>query len=271
LLTAATIAAGALPAAGGTAMLVPNGKLVAARATINGSGPYVFVLDTGASYTIVDAALAKRLHLKLGERITSVGAGGEFTTRELSPIRMTAGSAAYMTRGARAANINDPARPHIDGIVGYDFFSQFAVTVDRSKHQITMVPNDEWTAPACDWIPITFHRHWPYVPVTITIAGKASKRNVLFDTGSEDEIDSDAVTRAPGRKSITAGVGLGDRRFTAYSATVDAVVIGHQRVTNVTGVGSNDLQAIWLLGSGISQHFNYTLDYAGRRLCLMAR
>jgi hypothetical protein len=266
-----TIAAGTFPATGGTATLVPNGKLVAARATINGSGPYVFVLDTGASYTIVDAPLAKRLHLKLGERITGVGAGGEFTTRELSPIRMTVGSAAYTTHGARAANINDPARPHIDGIVGYDFFSQFAVAINRTKHQITMVPNGEWTGPACDWIPITFHRHWPYIPVTITIAGKGLKRNVLFDTGSEDDIDSDVVTHAPGRKSITAGIGLGDRRFTAYSATVDAVAIGNQRVRNVTGVGSNDLQAIWLLGSGISQHFDYTLDYAGRRLCLMSR
>ena len=96
------------------------------------------------------------------------------------------------------------------------------------------------------------------------------KRDVLFDIGSEDEIDSDTVAAAPDRKEITAGVGLGGRRFRAYVGTVDAVRIGSARVTHVRGVFSSDLQAIWLLGGGISARFNYTVDYAGRRLCMLA-
>jgi hypothetical protein len=104
--------------------------------------------------------------------------------------------------------------------------------------------------------------------VVITVAGNGARRNVLFDSGSEDEIDSDVVGRAPDRKAVSAGVGLGGRRILAYTGTVDAVQIGSERVARVRGVGSDDPQAIWLLGGGISGRFDYTIDYAGRRLCL---
>jgi hypothetical protein len=143
--------------------------------------------------------------------------------------------------------------------------------VDRTSHRVTMKAHTGSTPPVCDWIPLTFRRHWPYVPARITVAGKTATRNVLFDIGSEDDIDSDVVAAAPDKKMVSAGVGLGGRRFRAYVGTVDAVTIGHTRVTDVRGVYSSDLQAIWLLGGGISGRFNYTIDYARRRLCLVPR
>jgi Aspartyl protease len=270
-LAAVTFATSILGPVSGVAPLVPNGKLVAARGMINGSGPYDVVLDTGASYSIIDTPLAKRLHLAIGERITGVGAGGTFTTHELRPLRIAIGGAAFTTSGARTAMLNDPSHPHIDAIVGYDFFSAFAVTVDRTSHRVTMASHAGWVPPVCDWVPLTFHRHWPYVPARITVAGKTVTRSVLFDIGSEDDIDSDVVVAAPDKKIIAAGVGLGGRQFRAYVGTVDAVEIGRARVTHVRGVYSSDLQAIWLLGGGISGRFNYTVDYAGRRLCLVSR
>ena len=47
--------------------------------TINGAGPYDFLLDTGATDTIVDRKLAEGLHLPLAGKMTVTTAQGDVT------------------------------------------------------------------------------------------------------------------------------------------------------------------------------------------------
>lgn len=55
-----------------------NGRVVMAL-TINGTGPYLFMLDTGGALSIIDDALAKSLKLEQRRSIVAAGVGGRAT------------------------------------------------------------------------------------------------------------------------------------------------------------------------------------------------
>src|SRR5208337_2228820 len=52
-----------------------NGQQIVLPVSINGSGPYNFLLDTGAQITTIDSTLAAQLHLATGGAATIAGTG----------------------------------------------------------------------------------------------------------------------------------------------------------------------------------------------------
>jgi predicted aspartyl protease len=61
---------------------VSNTSLIVVPVTINGRGPYRFLLDTGASTTILSTAIADRLNLPNRRRATLRSAGGNEPSTE---------------------------------------------------------------------------------------------------------------------------------------------------------------------------------------------
>src|SRR5580692_9603373 len=58
--------------------------LIVVPVTINGSGPYDFVLDTGSNSTMLDQKLAEELALPRGSDTTSLGVMGSTTLSSIS-------------------------------------------------------------------------------------------------------------------------------------------------------------------------------------------
>jgi hypothetical protein len=58
--------------------------LIIVPVTINGSGPYDFVLDTGSNNTMLDQKLADELALPRGDDTTSLGVMGSTTLSSVS-------------------------------------------------------------------------------------------------------------------------------------------------------------------------------------------
>jgi len=123
-------------AAGGAAVLVP--------VHVNGAGPYHFVLDTGATLTCIDQALAERLELP-----QPVGLIGHGTTlRETGTIglhridRLNVGSvsAARLTACAIDLQRIEAAGLKADGLLGLNFLKAFKVTVDFDRKVLTLAP-----------------------------------------------------------------------------------------------------------------------------------
>jgi hypothetical protein len=108
--------------------------------TINHSGPYDFLVDTGAQVTTVDPALATELHLKIEGTTGFVGVG--FRTRP-SFARLDlleAGLHAIANPLVVVQNLDQlqAADPNIRGILGGNFLGHFDVLIDYAHSMLCL-------------------------------------------------------------------------------------------------------------------------------------
>lgn len=114
---------------------VGGGTLVFVPVHIDDTGPFTFVLDTGASNTAVDRELAEELELDTTgpegpvEGITGEGAGTvvRIETWRLGEIELAARDAVALDLGGEGGGEFDA----FDGLLGSDVLSEFgSVTID---------------------------------------------------------------------------------------------------------------------------------------------
>ena len=117
--------------------LSAEGDVVVA-ATVQGAGPFRFLLDTGSSRSAVSAQLAARLQLRIIAKTTILTAAGE-GWRPLAQLNgLSIGPASPATVLAMVAPANELARRvPVDGIIGQDVLARFAYTIDyRRRHLV---------------------------------------------------------------------------------------------------------------------------------------
>ncbi len=113
--------------------------LVLVQATINGSGPFILEIDTGATGTSLSPAAAAKARLAtLGQGVMT-GAGGQVS------VNITAASVSFggidrdlghvAVSGAIAA-LGEAAGTPIDGILGTDFFQGTVLTIDYPARRL---------------------------------------------------------------------------------------------------------------------------------------
>lgn len=130
------------------------GRLVAANVSIGGQGAGWFIVDTGASTTALDAAIADRLHLKPAlDRTLRVNgaAGGQFKDAQavflrdlqLGSLRMPA------TLGVRADMgwLSSMLGSEVIGCLGNDVLGQAPFALDPREGTLTFYRPDHFTAP----------------------------------------------------------------------------------------------------------------------------
>src|SRR5260370_14722997 len=103
--------------------------------TINHTGPYDFLVDTGAQVTSVDPALAAQLHLRIEGTTGFVGVG--FRTRPSFAHLdiLETGSHAIENPLVVVQNLEhlQAADPRIRGILGGNFLGHFDVLIDYAR------------------------------------------------------------------------------------------------------------------------------------------
>ncbi len=109
---------------------------------LNGTGPYDFVLDTGATLTCVDDSLAEELDLPEREGVQGVGAGvggsGRMRLVTLDSVRV--GSAAAFDLMGCALNLESIRATGIEmrGLLGLNFLKSFHVVLDFERNVLTL-------------------------------------------------------------------------------------------------------------------------------------
>lgn len=114
----------------------PNDAALVVPVTINGQGPFRFVLDTGATLTCVDDALAGRLELPdAAGAAFGAGVGGQGRVRivEIDSIAVGAASAHGVTACALDLSGMQQAGVEVDGLLGLNFLQSFRVTLDFER------------------------------------------------------------------------------------------------------------------------------------------
>ena len=111
-----------------------NRHQIVLAVSINHSGPYNFLLDTGAQITMVDPSLAAELHLDTQGAAVVAGAGSRQSASFAQLDLLEAGSHAVANQKVLVYDLQNlrSADLHIQGILGEDFLEHFDMLIDNA-------------------------------------------------------------------------------------------------------------------------------------------
>jgi hypothetical protein len=245
------------------------------EATVNGKGPYTFIVDSGG-HTLLSPRIVSDLGLKpIGEAIES-GAGESHSTSGFVPYDEIAIGGVRLTHQiAFATNVYDQSIEGVpvDGMVGFELIRRMVTTIDYGAHTITFTdpsrfkPKNLGTA-----VPFVFYDHLP------DVTGRIGDLPATFDidTGSRSEVDITSPfvaahqLRAKFAKGTSAVVGWGVGGPTrSYMVRLPALTLGPVPVTGIAA-GLSEAKAGSIsnpnysgnIGGGLLKRFVVTFDYA---------
>ncbi|HJS89254.1 MAG TPA: aspartyl protease family protein [Steroidobacteraceae bacterium] len=252
--------------------------------TLNGKGPYSFLLDTGADGWAVSTTLAHRLAIPQGkaERIAGAGEAKE-TLHHLKLQRVDLAGLSFSDQRALSADFSDLDAvigfQHFDGIAGKPVFDAYVVDLDFGRARVRFFSPAEYSPPA-DAKVMPFELYQTIPVIDGEIAG--IKGRFLVDLGDRSSLTlfgpfwrAHHLDRVfgPGIIAIT-GYGLGGPvkgelvrvpEFTMAGIRVAGIVarlsLQKAGVFNTSAIAGS-------IGTGILKRFNVTFDYPGRRIFL---
>jgi predicted aspartyl protease len=122
----------------------PGGVFAFLKVYIRGKGPFAFTVDTGASHSVVDYDVVRKLGLKtIGDPVTVTGITCRGTAGRLRMAKWRAGAVTLPATEIQTIDMPEPGGGiEIDGLLGSDVLSTFgAITVDyRSERLVLPAP-----------------------------------------------------------------------------------------------------------------------------------
>jgi len=205
--------------------------------TVNGAGPYEFLLDTGSNTTFVNAEFARALRLRPIDRVELVTvAGSQVVPRaRLESVSVGAKSAPKLEalfsdlREARAI------RPEICGILGQNFLSQFNYLINYRERRIEFEDGVELEKSLCgERTPIELREG----RALISSAGR-ERLQLVFDSGTPAMILFNADARVSGLYREP-----GDPKTYQLNSNLGSQVVWQRRLRNfsIGGVEFHDLR-----------------------------
>jgi predicted aspartyl protease len=104
--------------------------------TINGVGPFDFLVDTGSTDTVIDRKLAEELHLLSAGKMTVETAEGEAVTPLVQTDSLSMGGATVRGLSLGVVNHYADLLPKVRGSLGEDFLRTFDLLIDNRRHLI---------------------------------------------------------------------------------------------------------------------------------------
>jgi hypothetical protein len=238
--------------------------------TINGKGPYDFIVDTGARISIIDPALASDLHLtQIGEvRAGSPGHHGGVNAGLFNVDRMTAGGLdihGLMIAGIRMPFSKSDA-PH--GALSPAQLAGYLITFDFPTKRIEIKLG---SLPAPNGTTVFQYSTDSQVPaLPISVAGKSLEVNVDLGSGAGLTLPNKYVANLPldAKPVPVKTIRLVDAAIPATAAHLrGTLVIGHYKVVRPRIVFA-DVGDVGTIGAGLLSQFAVTIDIANRRIQL---
>jgi len=226
--TAGTALALACASAGNSASALgtDNGGRFTTQVTINGQGPFAFIVDTGAERTVISQRLAARLQLWSVGGARVVGASG---TEPAKLYMLRSFHGAVFSRNFEPVVAIPNAVSEADGILGMNVFASNRIEMDFADSVLAVrssepAPKDFLAVP----VVVT---HSNLVIADVTVNGIPAK--ALIDTGARRTVANTVLQRAlgfaPGDPRLSAAEPIGgatDYQTPAVKAQIDRIVIG---------------------------------------------
>jgi predicted aspartyl protease len=119
----------------------PGGVFAFLKVYIRGKGPFAFTVDTGASHSVVDYDVVRKLRLKtIGDPVTVTGITCRGTAGRLRMGKWRAGAVTLPAAEIQTIDMPEPGGGiEIDGLLGSDILSTFgAITVDYQSERLVL-------------------------------------------------------------------------------------------------------------------------------------
>lgn len=171
----------------------PFGTQPAVEVHVNGQGPYLFLVDTGASGNArIDRSVVEQLGLPTVGQALAVGATGGAAV-EMSRVALDSLDSLeipgrrFQVSSALSRSYNVPGEylPDIGGVLAFNLFASELLTLDFAKRRLRL---SSGTLPAADGRTIVNYEErggLPYLPLTIG----GIKLVALIDTGIDRAFD----------------------------------------------------------------------------------
>jgi hypothetical protein len=247
---------------------------------IDASGPFWFALDSGFQNSAVDWAIAERLGLEIGPEQTVAAPGGSVQRATITGVRFTVGPVEVRDPTVSAVRDLDGLAPlvghRIDGILGFDFLSRFAVTIDYAGRAVELVEPELFRPPAGSQpIALDLGPRQPYVAARVQSArGEWIEGRFLIDTGAVTAVTlntpfSDAHHLAEGGPSLRVrGRSIGGDTD-ALLLRLPALRLGDVTLPGpVAGVTFDDVDRAGQISGEALSRFRLTFDYSRERMFL---
>jgi predicted aspartyl protease len=159
---------------------------------VNGVGPYDFMVDTGATVTVLDAALFQELGLRAEGRshVTSSAGVTDQILSVVEEITLESLSARNITVVSMKSPMTGTGYIGVRGILGENFLRHFDILLDNQHRRITLDAGEGLAdSLGGEHLPITFpsisqegeNQYQPMISVTVQAYGQAS---LLLDSGA---------------------------------------------------------------------------------------
>jgi predicted aspartyl protease len=207
---------------------------------LSGSGPYQFLVDTGADRTAVSRELVSTLRLESagGAELHTIGGVSSVRTARVQSLELT-----RTPERAIEAAVLDRANIGADGIVGVDLLRSQRVQFDFEKQTMSIVPSkapDFRNEPGT--IVVQARRKNGRLIVTDAQANDRSV-TVVLDTGSQVSIGNYALRRRLlGPSLVNARQTVELESVTGEKITGDYMFI---RELDIGGIGLKDLAVVF--------------------------
>jgi hypothetical protein len=239
---------------------------------INGSKPFSFVLDSGSTRIVIDRVLASDLGLKANGTGSLQGAGaGRIPIEFIHDVRIGlpgVEDGGYELSTANLQPLESSLGVRMDGILGYELFQRFVITIDYEKKTLTFtLPGAFRPSEDAQVLPIELRDKWPFVKAELVLPGPVTiQDSFMIDSGSSDAVDHPIVMKIQSRVPGESGVGLGTA---AQGATARATSfrLGRYSLDGpiVSCCGATDATSK-LIGSEVLRRFTVTFDYPSSRI-----
>jgi len=254
------------------------------KASLNGGPPEDFILDTGASITVIDSAYAATHGIRSEGRLQAAGAGatGGAALSSIDSLRMEGPDGDGVAIGGQKVavlSLNPFLEPffwrRVAGVLGYDFISRFVMELDYDG--ATLVLHDPKTfqyAGVGKSVPMTMTGNIPVVKARIDGQYEGEFR---LDVGSGATVDlhgpfvkRHALTEKAGRRFEVVGGGFGGT-FTSSVTRMKKMEIGgfswSDPIVILSGAETGGLASedyAGNIGNQLLERFKCTFDYERR-------
>lgn len=223
-------------------------NLIIVPIQINGSDTLNFILDTGVSNTIImdPTVLDKsKINLKRKMMIEGLGEGKAISGHaaignSLSMQHMQVNQHSMLVLDEPITALSGYTGMPIHGIIGYEIFNSFVVTLDFNRKELTLTTPSKYryNAKKGNKLPISIHNTKPYLLADASISGKDYKDlRLMIDTGAGSAllIDHASKKEIPMPESVIQpreGLGLSGA-VKGSMGRIEAIRLGTYDLKNV--------------------------------------
>ena len=258
--------------------------LILVPVQVNDSGPFDFILDTGAGTSLLTPELAAQLGVKIVGMKEGQTAGGKLSVSLAKVESLAVGEAKLDNVDVAIVDLGHLGKTlgaTIEGDIGYNFLKHFRITIDYRTTEIRFEdPNriDSFGHTAKTEVPIRLaNPAKPLILVDVYANGRGSYQFAI-DTGTSTTAITPEAARQLGVESSPIGpITTGSARVAASAGNLKSFQVGGARIDRMPVIVADFFDALssvvgakldGIVGYNFLRNYKVVIDYPNELLSL---